>query len=312
MEFGTTDRKSLQKRSRARFAQMRLIKAMAELQSPFAEKYADTLHCSATLMQHGQTITGRYCGHRWCRVCNRIRTGKLINGYQDAINAMHDCTFLTLTVPNVPAEELRDAIINMTATIRKIQDLRRKRNLSPIKCIRKTECTYNPDRNDYHPHLHFLVDNSVDAQYLIDEWLAHYPKADPRAQDFRPAESPLELFKYFAKLTSKSKSDKIVLQGGKIIKRDEYHYPEALDIIFQAMFGLRVIQPMGGIKMVSDEIDNIQSEEVADIEEDTQVWIWHHCDWVNPCTGEMLTEYQPSPKELKYRKRIRYLHYEEN
>lgn len=304
---GVTTRATLRKRAKARFAQSRLITALQSLKSPLAKSYQHTTHCSLTLVQHGQTITARYCGHRWCRVCNRIRTGKLINGYQPAIDQMKDVQFLTLTIPNVQAHELRESIIHMTATIRKIQDTYRKSQKLLIRCIRKIECTYNVDENTYHPHFHFLVDGVEAGQYMIDKWLQHYPEASYKAQDIRKADKPIELFKYFTKLTSKSKSDTIVLKGGKVIKRDEYHYPEALDQIFQAMQGLRVIQPMGGIKMISDEIDEVQSETITDVEADTKIWIWIECDWIDPHTGEMLTEYIPTEKELKYSQRIRYL-----
>ena len=304
---GVTTRATIRKRAKARFAQTKLIEALQNLNSPLAKSYEHTTHCSFTLVQHGQKITSTYCGHRWCRICNRIRTGKLINAYQPAIDQMSDVQFLTLTIPNVKAHELREAIINMTATIRKIQDTYRKSQKSLIKCIRKIECTYNVDENTYHPHLHFLVDGVKAGQYMINKWLQHYTEASIKAQDIRKADSPMELFKYFTKLTSKSKSDTIVLKGGKVIKRDEYHYPEALDQIFQAMQGLRVIQPMGGIRMVSDEIDEVQSETIIDVETDTKIWIWIECDWIDPHTGEMLTEYIPTEKELKYSQRIRYL-----
>jgi hypothetical protein len=304
---GTTNRITLRKRAKARFAQSHLIQHLINLESPLRDKYESTMYCSATLVQHGKEITARYCGHRWCRICNRIRTGKLINGYESEIKSMNDCQFVTLTIPNVPGEDLRTTIVQMTSTIRRIQDTHRKSNKRLIRCIRKIECTYNVDCNNYHPHLHFLVDGKESAQYLVDKWLSHYPEASIEAQDIREAESPLELFKYFTKLTSKSKSDRIVMQSGKVIKRDEYHYPEALDLIFQAIAGLRVIQPMGGIKIVSDEIDEVQSEVITDVESDTKVWIWHSFDWIDPHTGEMLTEYNPTIKEMNYSKRIRYL-----
>lgn len=239
-----------------------------------------------------------------------------MNGYSDAIQAMQQPQFVTLTVPNVPGEILRDTIKAMTATIQKIQDLRRKNKQPLIKAIRKLECTYNPDRNDFHPHMHLIIENKQQAEELKLAWIERNPEALEYLQDIRPATEPIELFKYFAKLTSKSSKDLKTYKGKKLILREEYHYPEALDTIFLAIAGMRIIQPMGGVKMVSDEIEEIEAVEIDNVEQDTALWQWQKIgitaekytfDWVNIFTGECLTGYEPSEKEWKYSKRIRYL-----
>lgn len=311
-----SDLLTYRKRAKAKFAQNTLMRVMAKLNSPLREKYEETQFCSYSLIQSGNTFTARYCKQRWCRVCNRIRTGKLMNGYSEAIQAMQEPQFVTLTVPNVPGEILRDTIKAMTATIQKIQDLRRKNKQPLIKAIRKLECTYNPDRNDFHPHMHLIVENKQEAEELKLAWMERNPEALEYLQDIRPATEPIELFKYFAKLTSKSSKDLKTYKGKKLILREEYHYPEALDTIFQAIAGMRIIQPMGGVKMVSDEIEEIESVEIDNVEQDTALWQWQKIgitaekytyDWVNVFTGECLTGYEPNDKEWKYSKRIRYL-----
>lgn len=311
-----SDLLTYRKRAKAKFAQNTLMRVMAKLNSPLREKYEETQFCSYSLIQSGNTFTARYCKQRWCRVCNRIRTGKLMNGYSNAIQAMSEPQFVTLTVPNVPGEILRDTIKAMTATIQKIQDLRRKNKQPLIKAIRKLECTYNPDRNDFHPHMHLIVENMQQAEQLKLAWIERNPEALEYLQDIRPATEPIELFKYFAKLTSKSGKDLKTYKGKKLILREEYHYPEALDTIFQAIAGMRIIQPMGGVKMVSDEIEEIEAVEIENVEQDTALWQWQKIgitaekytfDWVNVFTGECLTGYEPSEKEWKYSKRIRYL-----
>jgi plasmid rolling circle replication initiator protein Rep len=150
-------RESYRKRAKAKFSQNRLLQALVKLDSPLKRQYEDTQFCSWTLIQNGNTLTAKYCKQRWCRVCNRIRTGKLISGYENALNKMSDPQFLTLTIPNVSAENLRETMQKMILDIRRIQDLRRKKKQPLIKAIRKLECTYNVDNNTYHPHFHFIV-----------------------------------------------------------------------------------------------------------------------------------------------------------
>lgn len=310
------DFSTYQKRAKAKFAQNNLMRVMAKLNSPLAEKYEQTKFCSYSLIQSGNTFTAKYCKQRWCRICNRIRTGKLMAGYHDAILAMQEPQFVTLTIPNVKEEQLRDSIKSMLADIRKIQDLRRKNKQPLLKAIRKLECTYNPDRNDYHPHMHLIIENKQQAEELKLAWLQRHPDALEYLQDIRPAHNPIELFKYFAKLTSKSSKDIKTYKGRKLVMREEYHYPEALDKIFQAIAGMRIIQPIGGVKMVSDEIDEIEAVEIENAESDIALWQWQRIgisaekftyDWVNIFTGELLTGYEPTEKEWKYSKRIRYL-----
>jgi plasmid rolling circle replication initiator protein Rep len=297
---------SLKKRAKAKYAQNNLMRVMKKLDSPYKEKYEDTMNCSSVLQQQGNSLTSRYCKHRWCRVCNRIRTGKLINGYSQALEEMKDKQFITLTVKNCPGDKLKETIQLMIKTFRLIQELRRKKKLPLLKCIRKLECTYNPDTNEYHPHFHVIVEGLNNGQYLINEWLKRNTTADIKGQDIRECYEAIELFKYFTKLTSKSAKDTKHYKGSRLIN-DEWHYPEALDLIFRAIEGIRIIQPMGGVKMVSDEIDELQTQVIEDLQEDFTIWIYRGSDWIDTSTAEMLTGYTPTDKEYKYSKRIRYL-----
>ena len=311
----SADLLTYQKRAKAKFSQNTLLRHLVKLNSDLKEKYIQSQFCSFTLMQSGHTFTARYCKQRWCKVCNRIRTGKLMRGYSDTIEAMKEPQFLTLTIPNVEAENLRDSIKQMTANVQKIQDLRRKNKQPLLKAIRKLECTYNPDRNNYHPHFHFIIESKEQAEQLKAAWIHRNPEALEYLQDIRPATNPIELFKYFAKLTSKSSKDTRIYKEGKK-SREEWHYPKALDTIFSSIQGLRIIQPMGGIKMVSDEIEEIESVENVESENDNAVWMWkkiandkekYTYDWVNIFTGELLTGYEPTEREYNFQKRIRYL-----
>ena len=295
------------KRAKAKYAQSTLLRHLHKLDSPYKDKYEDSMLCSGVIQQQGNKLQSRYCKHRWCRICNRIRTGKLINGYQKALENMKDKQFVTLTVKNVTADNLRPTIEKMIKDFRLIQELRRKKKQKPLNCIRKLECTFNPDTLEYHPHIHVIVEGFREGSELIYSWMQRNKSADLKGQDIKQCYDAIELFKYFAKLTSKSRSDTKYYKGKKIVQ-DEWHYPEALDIIFRAIEGLRIIQPMGNIKMVNDEIEEIDVQEVEGVEEKITIWIYRGSDWIDTDTAEMLTGYTPTDKEYNYQRRIRKLH----
>jgi hypothetical protein len=54
---------------------------------------------------------------------------------------------------------------------------------------------------------------------------------------------------------------------------------------------MRVFQPFG-IKKVSEDIDELVSQEIKDITENDTLWRWFESDWVDNQTGELLTGYE--------------------
>ena len=225
------------------------------------------------ILQEDGKLTSRYCNHRWCYVCNAIRTAKLIDGYEPVLMNLPELRFVTLTRPNVQAHELPAEISDMTKTFRAIRDRLRKQKIK-LAGVRKLEITYNEKRNDYHPHFHMIITGELEAQILVQEWLLSNPKASEQAQDNRPAdqESLRELFKYCSKIKDNT--------------------PVANDTIFKSVYGKRMIQPFGGIRRVSEDVEDL----VADIIFDgtgTDSWLWHDDaqDWVSTTDGAMLSEY---------------------
>jgi hypothetical protein len=310
MEFLTTIEK-INKRASAKFSQSFLMDAMIGLNSRYQNRYIDTLNCSELIYRENGKLKSRYCRNRWCKICNRIRTGILINGYSQALEEMPDKQFVTLTIKNVPAENLRTSIKEMLKTCRKIQETRRKRDkLSGINAIRKLECTYNAEKNNFHPHFHFIVSSREEAEYLKNAWIRYYPEVNEKGQDIREAYKPAELFKYFTKLTSKTATQERKYKTGKIRITDENMYPEAIDTIFQAIEKIRIVQPMGKIKLVKDEIEELQAEtidETVSQEDADTFYLWAETYWYSPYTGVILSSFKPTKKNFNFAKRIRYL-----
>lgn len=280
----------LRKRARRKLYGSSVARGLYLLDSPLKKSYANTFfQCAEVLEQTGTKITSRYCGHRWCNVCNSIRMAKLMKGYEKPLSELQDLQFVTLTLPNVEGSYLRETIEQMIKQAQAIQDYFKKRKQRGLQSwqlvgIRKLESTHNVKTGLYHPHFHFLIEGKEAARSLVSEWLRRVEVAHWEAQDVRKSDkgAQMELFKYFAKTVTKVDGKHATLL-------------EPLDTIFQAMRGLRVFQPMG-IKKVSEEVEDLRAVEVEGIEsvEVPISWKWHGSDWVDKETGEALTGYMPS------------------
>lgn len=212
----------------------------------------------------------------------------MILGYSLPLSQLEEKRFVTLTVPNIDGNSLLDTIDMMQLTLKAIQETFRKRKTS-IVGLRKLEVTYNPLRNDYHPHFHVVMSNGKidgnstygNSETLIDEWLLRYPGTNRKGQNVKIADngSAMELFKYFTKIVTKNKL-----------------YVSALDTIFKAMYRKRIFQPMGLKKTISEDVDEIQAIIYNDLvpAEATWNWIDEAADWIDQDTGETLTGYTPS------------------
>ena len=296
-----TDQSTLLKRARAKYLSNAIVFRLADVESPLNKSYWNTYHCASKLIKEGDKITGQYCKNRWCMVCNRIRTAQLIHTYQDTINSWENKHFLTLTVPNVKAHELPLTISVMNNGLRqilntlKMRSYRKVQLFPKIKGFRKLECTFNPERVDYHPHFHLIVDSEYAAIEIKEQWLKKFPACSDLAQHISKADdkTSIELFKYFTKILTKTKTP-----DGK-----KYEIlPQVLDTIFRSIKGVRTFQNFGfKLEKNDDEI-----MDTAEIEKDEKIksfldetvygWLQEFSDWVDVKTGECLTGYTPSTK----------------
>lgn len=253
--------------------------------SPLHKAYQNSMYCADVLSPNKQQskLTAKYCKNRWCPLCSSIRIAMLINGYTPQLKELNEPYFVTLTAPTVPAEELPGRIEQFGKAFRQIVNNHRARK-NGVKGIRKAECTVRP-KDLYHYHFHVIIDGKANAEFLVKRWLEIVPGALPQSQDLRPADegSYIELFKYFTKLVAKDKRTGM---------REIVDY-KRLDIIFQALRGKRTFQPFGGLKPVSEEIEEEELEANILISADS-IFKWIMDDWVNLETGECLTGFKPS------------------
>jgi len=298
-------RQTLRNRARSKYFARAFILRMVDLDSPLEKSYWNSYHCcdNVALKASGKT-SSHYCDARWCLVCNRIRIAKMINSYMPVLDEWDDKYFVTLTIPNVPEDKLAAAITGIQKEFKLIknqlwQQHRRKQRSKKLMGLRKLECTYNPERGDYHPHYHVIVCGEQNAHDLLNEWLRRFPDARSLAQDVRPADdkSVRELFKYFTKLIVK-------VSGGESVV-----LPEPLDVMFRVLRGRRTFQSFGFTKPKQVEEADDKSMELAEqIEQETieEVfgWVQEQHDWIGKHTGRKLSGYKPSPKWQRFVEKI--------
>lgn len=279
-----SDKSRLLKRARSKYFTSIIALPLADLKNELEKYYRNAYYCNYIIIQEHNKLTSKYCNTRICNVCNRIRTMKLINGYSVPLQAL-DGYFVTLTIPNVTGIKLKVTVTNILEAFAKIQNRLRFKNIK-LKGLRKLEITYNEIANTYHPHFHLIIDTESNANTLVTEWLKEYPKAKSYCQDVRKADSDSvkEMFKYVTKIVTKRKNKPRAI------------YIQAIDTIMKALYKRRTFQTFGGIKMVSEDINELKSEYYDEIEQyDFIQWIWQDTvtDWVNEY-GEQLTGYEPS------------------
>jgi hypothetical protein len=285
---------ALTRRARAKLATDAIVGELCRLgsETPLRHAYLRTMGCATELTQEGAKLTGRYCGNRWCGVCNRIRTAKLRTAYTPVLLEWGDAHFVTVTVPNVPRRELHATVRRLIQAVREIANNIRRTDRLEWRAVRKLEVTFNAERRDFHPHVHLVVKGQAQSRTFVKRWLERFPDANAGAQDVRPATGEgamRELFKYLTKQT--------VRVDGRVTTAPA----RALDAIYVSVRGLRTIQPMG-FKVkgepdeVTDEDATLELDATITAPREHAVWRWCGTDWVDPTTGELLTGWEPEAR----------------
>lgn len=304
---GDEARRTLRKRARAKYATLGVVKRLISLNSPMQDQYERALGCCKMIEQNDGRLTSRYCGDRWCVVCNRIRMGRRINAYRQVFDAWADqgdqVYMTTLTVPNVRASELGPMLDEMRDKLKLCRRaIRRTRGLR-YQAVRSTECTFNAEREDFHPHFHLAVRGKEAAEAVVEEWLKRFDQADQAAQDVREWDGTdgglKELTKYCTKLIGATKDD-------------DPPPAWALDVIFRALKGRHLFRPVGfdledyAPDLDPDKVDDFEDDLDATVQaysrpQETVNWWWDTDlnDWVDPATGECLTGYEPSEADRR-------------
>lgn len=111
---------------------------------------------------------GNFCNNRFCPFCSWLKAKRTAFELLELIKVVEYTEklafiFITLTVPNVPKESLREEIENFNISFNRLWKTKEFKAFNK-GFIRKLEITYNEERNDYHPHFHLIV--AVNKSYF--------------------------------------------------------------------------------------------------------------------------------------------------
>jgi plasmid rolling circle replication initiator protein Rep len=280
------EKKSLISRAKAKDFTYHLVQSLMMVpNTPLWYSYRNTKLCAWQIFKEGDKKTSKYCGNRWCLVCNRIRCMKLIKSYVPQLEKLADPYFVTLTIPNVYGHLLRQSIRQMKRNFSTICGKHKKRHQRgkqdwKVNGLLKIECTYNRQLNNFHPHFHVVVDGNEAAKALVRDWLETYPRCSKKAQKIVEAKTGTEkeMFKYFAKIVTPT--DK----GWGV-------YVAAMDTIFCSMRGMDTFTNVGDVRPVSEGIEEIQAVQNDDYSYGYSEYVPELRDWVDTETGELETGY---------------------
>lgn len=263
---------NLEKRARNIYFSQGIKRALIHLcpDSELINQYKDSLTCGTIIKKEDDRLTSRYCKNRFCNVCNRIRTGQLLNTYENDIQSLKNPYFGTLTLKNCTAEELPATVRKLVDFWSRFQDnlqkqIKRKKQ-NPVKGFRKIEITQNAETGEFHPHIHFIVEGRKNALKALNNWLNEQKgEAMIYGQDIQKADSGSmkELFKYVTKLLPRRKRINGILQSWEQFFSDNQttrEFVQGLNEINISLKGVRTFQNFGFTKKAKIEAENKECE----------------------------------------------------
>lgn len=201
------------------------------------------------------------CKYRMCPACQRA----------DAINdslRLYTCLnylrleknkrfiFVTLTVPNVPGDELKNTMRDMNKAYDKL--MRRKQFLQFDSSVAKMEITYNARANTFHPHLHVIL--AVDDAYF-DKSNTQYLTQAQLLEHWRGVtgdDSITQVDVRAVKNNSDDDFEKAVLEISKYTAKDyDYanHGQAVFDYYHTALRGAKTLRVGGDLRMIVNVYD---------------------------------------------------------
>jgi hypothetical protein len=242
----------------------------------------------------------RYCGTRFCQVCNGIRTNMLFNRLKRKMTESNKWYMVVLSVQNCKEEELKEMIKRYKRNWVQINKWFKNNKKTKGNGFYTYEITYNEHENTYHPHIHIMMDNKDSADKILELWLHlnHYKKVKNYAlqdkgnkviemkpqTDKDDADMILELIKYATKPGAKDEATGIININAR-----------SLIVIYEALQDKQAFQSFGSFRNIKDYTDEEISEAVQSSNENVNAgagvynWSSHYSDWVNHETGEFLT-----------------------
>lgn len=219
------------------------------------------------------------CEHRFCPVCtwkkarkNALKISILMQYLKQEENK--EFLFLTLTAPNVKADELNDEIKHYNKSFQRL--MQRKEVKAVVKgYVRKLEVTYNKDRDDYHPHFHVIL--AVNKSYFTDT--KQYIKRDRWLELWQKSTKNSLITQVDVRRVKHSENKKEVSEIAKYSAKDsDYLQDETVfNTFFKSLSGKRLIVYSGLFKEASKLYENKKLEHYKEIDPTHYIYkIFYH------------------------------------
>lgn len=189
-----------------------------------------------------------FCKNRFCPMCAWRQTKKdalKISIIMEFIKKELglDFIFLTLTAPNVKAENLNEEIKKYNKSFQKL--VKRKEFMKISKgYVRKLEITYNQERDDYHPHFHVII--VVNKSYFTDKTYISKKKFLKLWQECMEDDSITQVDVKKIDTNDKKSISEIAKYGAK--DSDYMYSQEVFDVFYKALKGKQLVTYSGAFK----------------------------------------------------------------
>lgn len=189
-----------------------------------------------------------FCKNRFCPMCAWRQTKKdalKISIIMEFIKKELDLDFifLTLTAPNVKAENLNEEIKKYNKSFKKLSERKEFKKISK-GYARKLEITYNQERNDYHPHFHVII--VVNKSYFTDKTYISKKKFLKLWQECMDDESITQVDVKKIDSNDKKSISEIAKYGAK---DSDYMYSQnVFDVFYKALKGKQLVTYSGVFK----------------------------------------------------------------
>lgn len=249
-----------------------------------------------------------FCGNRFCPFCNwrkARKDGLIISILMKYIQIEHkkDFIFLTLTTPNVSAEELNEEIKNYNKSFKKLME--RKEVKQVVKgYVRKLEVTYdsnpkitkelyktkkeyykkrglkvgndNPTYDTYNPHFHVII--AVNKSYFTDKT---YIKQGRWLELWQEATGNPNITQVDVRKIDNFKDDNSILEIAKYSAKDSdlLHSEDVFNVFYKSLKGKRLLSFNGLFKDAMTKYKAKELDQYKDVDDTEYVYKfmlnWH-------------------------------------
>ena len=200
---------------------------------------------------------GNSCKNRFCPICawKKARKDALALSVMMAYlkqEEKKEFIFLTLTAPNVSAEELNDEIKHYNQSFQRL--MQRKEVRKVVKgYARKLEITYNEERDDYHPHFHVLI--AVNKSYFTDK--DYYISRDRWLELWQQVTKNPLITQVDVRKVRNGRDDKVYEIAKYTAKNSDYQQNKnVFEVFYNALKGKRLIVFSGLFKEAMTKFKN--------------------------------------------------------